>query len=79
MVTEKDILDMYSHLRKTNQSIPDETLDWMKTICFAALESEHILVTNFTIDGNKFDGKSINAIYPLKENVLYNIQITPIT
>ncbi len=35
MVTEKDIRDAYVHLRKTNQSIPDEVLDFIRD---AALE-----------------------------------------
>ena len=38
MVTEKDINDMYIHLRKTNCSIPDEALDFMRTVCMDKLK-----------------------------------------
>lgn len=38
MVTEKDIIDMYVHLRRTNMSIPDEALDFMKETCLEKLD-----------------------------------------
>jgi hypothetical protein len=38
MVTEKDIRDMYIHLRKTNNTISDEALNFMKHTCLKALE-----------------------------------------
>ncbi len=38
MTTEKDIRDMYTHLRETNQTIPSECLDFMLHTCLKALE-----------------------------------------
>jgi len=45
MVTEKDILDMYTHLRATNQTISDEALEFMRWVCLSKLNSD----TKFTI------------------------------
>lgn len=39
MITQKDISDMYIHLRKTNQSIPTEALDFMKQACEEKLDA----------------------------------------
>lgn len=38
MVTKQHIMDMYVHLRKTNSSIPDEALEFMKDVCLEKLE-----------------------------------------
>jgi hypothetical protein len=40
MVNKKEINEAYIHLRKTNQSISDETLDFMKNVSLAVLERQ---------------------------------------
>jgi hypothetical protein len=54
MVTNKDIFDMYAHLRKTNTSIPDEVLDFMKDVCLKELsgEKEIYVCTDFELSYN---------------------------
>lgn len=41
MVTEQQIYDMYAHLRATNSSIPDEALEFMKSVCLENLDKTH--------------------------------------
>jgi len=38
MITKKDIIDAYVFLRKNNQSIPDEVLDFIKDTCIEKLD-----------------------------------------
>lgn len=38
MTTKKDIMDAYIHLRKTNSSIPDEALEFIKNVALEKLE-----------------------------------------
>ena len=40
MTTKEDIMKAYAHLRKTNQSIPDEALDFMRNVSLALLERQ---------------------------------------
>lgn len=41
MITAKLITDAWAHCRTTNNSIPDEVLDFMKDISLAALQSQN--------------------------------------
>lgn len=41
MITAKLITDAWAHCRTTNNSIPDEVLDFMKDISLAALHSQN--------------------------------------
>lgn len=55
MITEKDINDMYLHLRKTNQDIPDEALEFMKIACMDKLAIWKIKdKVSLDIKGNEF-------------------------
>ena len=38
MTTKKDIMDAYLHLRKTNSSIPSETLEFIRDASLSKLE-----------------------------------------
>jgi len=77
MVTEKQILDMYVHLRKTNSSIPDEALDFMKETCLAKLnENTEIFVCtdfNLILNDMKMRQKKITQL-PTAE--IFTIQIS---
>ena len=54
MITPKNILDMYVHLRTTNNSIPDEVLDFMKETCLARLseDTKTYVCTDFELEFN---------------------------
>lgn len=41
MITAKLITDAWAHCRTTNNSIPDEVLDFMKDVSLAALQSQN--------------------------------------
>jgi len=43
MVTEKNIIDAYLHLRETNNSIPDETLNFIKDTCLEKLKEKETI------------------------------------
>lgn len=40
MTTKDDVIEMYTHLRKTNCSIPDEALEFMKNVCLSKLDNK---------------------------------------
>ena len=54
MVTKKDVMDMYAHLRTTNSNISDEALDFMKEVCLAKIskDTETYICTDFDIKLN---------------------------
>lgn len=66
MVTKKDITDMYVHLRKTNQSISDEALEFMKATCMKAIEetTESHTCTDFAIYFSDMKMRSKKVIQP---------------
>ena len=55
MTTKQHIIDMYLHLRSTNQSIPDEALEFMKRTCMEALDRETIEIPTEKMDFKKRD------------------------
>ena len=77
MITNQNILDMYVYLRKTNSSISDEALDFMKNTCLSALaeKSETIICTDFTIECNDIKGRLQKRIQPPIGSI-FTIQIT---
>lgn len=92
MTTEKDIQDMYLHLRSTNQSIPDEALEFMKQTCLEALKSHSFTSTAlpFAKGGENevavwTDGVALssdneeNCEYPLKKGSTYKISILKVS
>jgi hypothetical protein len=60
MITTQDVMDMYVHLRKTNMSIPDEALGFMKDTCLSALsdKSEQIICTDFKLEATDMKGRT---------------------
>jgi hypothetical protein len=57
-MTNKDIIDAWAEIRRTNQSIPDEVLDFMKDSALAGIES-NLLATPLR-DLEASDNKSSN-------------------
>ncbi len=45
--TKSEVIDAYTHLRETNTSISDETLDFMKNVSLQALEGKLVPVGEF--------------------------------
>ena len=42
MATRKNVIDMWSHLRKTNSTIPDEAISFMLYSCLEELKKQEI-------------------------------------
>lgn len=56
---EKDIIDAYLQIRKTNNSIPDEVLDFMKLAAVEKINKkcEHYFVSSVAYKGAKICAK----------------------
>jgi len=46
MITKNDIIEVYVYLRKYNNSIPDEVLEFIKTATLEKLEKYNNLIEN---------------------------------
>ena len=77
MVTREDIIEMYTHLRKTNSSISDEALDFMKNICIAKIESktEVYVCTDFEVTLSDMKGRTKNVKQPPNGSI-FQIEIS---
>ena len=77
MVTKDNIIDMYIHLRKTNMSIPDEALEFMKNVCLSKLENktEVHICTDFNISLNDMKMRNKKVEQPPNGNI-YQIEIS---
>ena len=72
MITKKTIIEAYLFLRKNNQSIPDEILNFMKDVSLKELENK----TNVTIEMRNFAEEYRLWLSEVGEKFLENLLVS---
>jgi len=82
MVSKNEILEAYVHLRKTNQSISDETLDFMKKASLVTLERQENPILKDTLEETTKElilkctvGSDDDGFYGIKDLASYKVII----
>jgi hypothetical protein len=68
-MTNKDIIDAWAEIRRTNQSIPDEVLDFMKDSALAGIES-NLLATPLR-EQEKFHAVEYSGYWSIQTSPYY--------
>ena len=78
MITEQNILDMYTHLRTTNTSIPNEVIDFMKKTCLETVNKDTETYVGIDFDLKVNDTQFKKRITQRMNGHTYKIQISKI-